>query len=70
MKKIFAGFGLSSILLSYLLQALAALGTLTAGGIGYVVALENAVECGDLLLHPPKFPWSHNGMFSAFDHDR
>ena len=33
------------------------------------MALENAVECGDL-SHPPKFPWSHNGMFSAFDHDR
>ena len=47
-----------------------ALGAVTTGGIGYVVALNRAVHASELLLHPPKYPWPHAGMFKSFDHDR
>ncbi|XP_064640518.1 cytochrome c1, heme protein, mitochondrial-like [Lineus longissimus] len=48
--------------------ALGALGVATAGGVGVVVSLNQAVHARDLMLHPPSFPWSHNGWFSALDH--
>lgn len=49
--------------------ALVTLGALTTGGVGYVVALNRAVHASELLLHPPKYPWPHAGMFKSFDHD-
>ncbi|KAK9881508.1 hypothetical protein WA026_016388 [Henosepilachna vigintioctopunctata] len=40
-----------------------------AGGVGALVfALDQSVRATDLELHPPKNPWSHNGMISSFDH--
>lgn len=50
--------------------ALTALGVLTAGGAGLALALHTAVNAGELELHPPNYPWSHNGMLSALDHSR
>ncbi|XP_046329326.1 cytochrome c1, heme protein, mitochondrial-like [Haliotis rufescens] len=46
----------------------AAAGAAVAGGVGLAVALNQAVIAADLELHPPKYPWSHHGMFNAFDH--
>jgi len=45
-----------------------AVGALTASAVGLGVALELSVaaDVGD--LHPPKFPWSHKGLFDSFDH--
>ncbi|XP_042318194.1 cytochrome c1, heme protein, mitochondrial isoform X2 [Sceloporus undulatus] len=48
--------------------ALTALGVLTAGGAGLALALHTAVSAGELELHPPNYPWSHNGPLSALDH--
>lgn len=48
----------------------AAAGAAVAGGVGLAVALNQAVIAADLELHPPKYPWSHHGMFNAFDHGR
>lgn len=45
-------------------------GLVTAGGLGLIVALNQAVKATDLTLHPAKLPWSHKGMFSALDHAR
>ncbi|XP_064598887.1 cytochrome c1, heme protein, mitochondrial-like [Liolophura sinensis] len=39
-----------------------------AGGVGVAVALTTAVGAAELLLHPPKYPWSHRGVFSSLDH--
>lgn len=50
--------------------ALTALGVLTAGGAGLALTLHTAVSAGELELHPPNFPWSHNGMLSSLDHSR
>ncbi|KAK3581098.1 hypothetical protein CHS0354_033887 [Potamilus streckersoni] len=47
--------------------AVAAIGTLTAGGVGLAVALNTAVLASDLTLHPPKYPWDHAGMLSTLD---
>ncbi|KAL3859871.1 hypothetical protein ACJMK2_010060 [Sinanodonta woodiana] len=47
--------------------AVAAFGTLTAGGVGLAVALNTAVLASDLTLHPPKYPWDHAGLLSALD---
>ncbi|XP_066288540.1 cytochrome c1, heme protein, mitochondrial-like [Branchiostoma lanceolatum] len=46
------------------------LGAVTAGGAGLLGALHysTTVHAGELELHPPKFPWSHNGLFNALDH--
>ena len=46
------------------------LGTVTAGAIGLGVALQASVLASDLMLHPPEYPWTHNGLFSSFDHAR
>ncbi|XP_034980539.1 cytochrome c1, heme protein, mitochondrial [Zootoca vivipara] len=48
--------------------ALTTLGVLTAGGAGLALALHTAVKAGELELHPPNYPWSHNGMLSSLDH--
>lgn len=41
---------------------------LAVGGISAVIyTLENSVKAYDWPLHPPKFPWSHNGIFDAYD---
>lgn len=43
--------------------------TFAAGGLFY--ALEKSVAyASDLELHPPAFPWSHNGPISGLDHSR
>lgn len=41
-----------------------AVGAVTVGAVGLV----GAVSAGELTLHPPHFPWSHNGPLDAFDH--
>ncbi|KAJ3624955.1 hypothetical protein MTP99_018544 [Tenebrio molitor] len=49
----------------------ALIGTLgvIAGGAGALVfALDQSVKASDLELHPPKNPWSHNGILSSLDH--
>ncbi|RUS84947.1 hypothetical protein EGW08_007309 [Elysia chlorotica] len=45
------------------------LGSLAIGG-GTVVAgaLAQPTFASDLVLHPPKFPWSHNGPLQTLDH--
>ncbi|TRY89537.1 hypothetical protein DNTS_016325 [Danionella cerebrum] len=48
--------------------ALTAIGVLTAGGAGLALALHQSVKASDLELHPPSYPWSHNGMLSSLDH--
>lgn len=46
-----------------------ALGSLTAAGSAVVAtALATPVFAGDLILHPPKFRWSHSGNFESYDH--
>ncbi|XP_071957652.1 cytochrome c1, heme protein, mitochondrial-like isoform X2 [Antedon mediterranea] len=49
-------------------KALGALGAATAGAAGLATALTIAVSADDAILHPPKFPWSHRGMFQSLDH--
>ncbi|KAK7493825.1 hypothetical protein BaRGS_00014966 [Batillaria attramentaria] len=46
---------------------LAVLGSATVGTAGVATALASPVLAEGLELHPPKFPWSHNGMFDALD---
>lgn len=50
--------------------ALSTLGVLTAGGAGLALALHQSVKASDLELHPPNYPWTHNGLVSALDHAR
>jgi len=52
------------------MQAAGVLGTVTAGAIGLGVALQASVLASELELHPPAYPWTHNGAFSSFDHAR
>lgn len=42
-------------------------GVAATGAIGLGVAL-NAAVVADAGLHPPQYPWSHNGLLDAFDH--
>jgi len=42
-------------------------GLATAGAVG-AIAIPSTVLAGDLILHPPKFPWDHKGLLSALDH--
>uniref|UniRef100_A0A8C9VVE9 Cytochrome c1, heme protein, mitochondrial n=1 Tax=Scleropages formosus TaxID=113540 RepID=A0A8C9VVE9_SCLFO len=48
--------------------ALSTLGVLAAGGAGLALALHQSVKASDLELHPPSYPWSHNGLLSSLDH--
>ncbi|KAL3285231.1 hypothetical protein HHI36_019343 [Cryptolaemus montrouzieri] len=45
-----------------------AIGALTGGAGALLFALDQSVRATDLELHPPKNPWSHNGLFSSLDH--
>ncbi|XP_071451317.1 cytochrome c1, heme protein, mitochondrial [Hetaerina americana] len=47
---------------------LVTIGVLSGGGAGLALALDQSVKASDLELHPPKNPWSHNGLFAALDH--
>lgn len=48
---------------------LSTLGALTGVGVGLVAALEMSTLRAEEehVLHAPKFPWEHKGLFSAFD---
>lgn len=49
-------------------SAYALLGAAALGGLGAVgVALGTPVLASDLVLHPPKFPWSHHGWLTPLD---
>lgn len=50
--------------------ALTTIGVLTTGGAGLALMLQQSVKASDLELHPPSYPWSHNGMLSSLDHAR
>lgn len=44
-------------------------GTLAAGtGAVTLTALAQPTFAGDLVLHPPKFPWTHSGLLDSLDH--
>merc|ERR1712121_145982 len=45
----------------------ALVGAATAGVGTVATALASPVLAEGVELHPPKFPWSHNGLFSALD---
>ncbi|XP_067125669.1 cytochrome c1, heme protein, mitochondrial [Centruroides vittatus] len=47
---------------------LATTGVLTTGAAGVIYALNESVKAAELELHPPKYPWSHKGLFSSLDH--
>lgn len=47
---------------------LGSLGVLAGGAGALLFALDRSVKASDLELHPPKNPWSHNGVFSSLDH--
>jgi len=49
---------------AWILGALATVG----GGAAVATALAQPVFASDLILHPPKMAWSHNGMLSSLDH--
>lgn len=46
------------------------LGVLAGGAGALLFALDKSVRASDLELHPPKNPWSHNGILSSLDHAR
>ncbi|KAG8430999.1 hypothetical protein GDO86_019585 [Hymenochirus boettgeri] len=50
--------------------ALSTLGVLVAGGASLALALHRSVKASELELHPPTYPWSHNGHLSSLDHNR
>jgi len=47
--------------------ALGLIGATTGGAAAVVAALDESVKA-DLVLHPPKLPWSHNGPLESLDH--
>lgn len=47
---------------------LALFGSLVGGAAALAYSLDQSVKASGLELHPPHFPWSHNGPFSSFDH--
>lgn len=47
--------------------ALAVVGAATGGGAAFAASLDADVRA-DLVLHPPKLPWSHKGSMDSFDH--
>lgn len=50
------------------LQILATIGAIAGGAGALALALDQSVKASDLELHPPKNPWSHQGIFSSLDH--
>lgn len=38
------------------------------GAGALIIALDKSVRASELILHPPKNPWSHNGWFNGLDH--
>lgn len=44
------------------------MGTLVGGAAGLAFVLDQSVKADGLDLHPPHFPWSHDGLFSSLDH--
>lgn len=44
-------------------------GMMAAGGLG-MGYLFVSLSAAELELHPPQYPWSHGGPFSALDHMR
>lgn len=49
-------------------QFLTASGIAITGTAGLVYALNESVNAGEPVVHPPKHPWSHNGTLSSLDH--
>jgi len=47
---------------------LAAVGGGTAVAVGVASTLQASVMAGDLILHPPSYPWDHNRKFRTLDH--
>lgn len=47
---------------------LAVIGSLIGGAAGLAYTLDQSVKASGLELHPPHFPWSHDGVFSSLDH--
>ncbi|KAK7114424.1 cytochrome c1, heme protein, mitochondrial-like [Littorina saxatilis] len=45
----------------------AMVGAATVGAVGVGAALATPVLAEGVELHPPKYPWSHNGLLSALD---
>jgi ubiquinol-cytochrome c reductase cytochrome c1 subunit len=45
-------------------KAALGIGAAAVGGVGFAL-MEEESELG---LHPPSYPWPHNGWFSAYDH--
>lgn len=43
-------------------------GVALVGAAGLAYALNESVKAGDLTVHPPSYPWSHNGALSTLDH--
>jgi len=46
---------------------LALAGTSAGGAAALAAALDDSVKA-DMVLHPPKLPWSHNGPLDSLDH--
>jgi len=46
---------------------LGAVGLLGGGAAGLAYALNESVKASDLVAHPPKFPWSHDGFAQSLD---
>lgn len=51
----------------FCLPQLLTAGGIFATGLGVCYALDQSAKAGDLALHPPHYPWSHNGLISSFD---
>lgn len=51
-------------------KIMATIGVLAGGAGALVYTLDQSVRAYDLVLHPPKLPWNHNGWFKGFDHAR
>ena len=45
-------------------------GLAVGGGTIVATAMAQPAFASDMVLHPPKMPWSHNGMFDSLDHNR
>ncbi|XP_042910514.1 cytochrome c1, heme protein, mitochondrial isoform X2 [Parasteatoda tepidariorum] len=43
-------------------------GLAIAGAAGVALALKETVSAGEVVVHPPKHPWSHSGPLSSLDH--